>query len=171
LPVDHLPAEAPDFKLDHIQGHSVSLSDYQGRTVVAVFGGKDSAPQIKAGVRAIRAARGAEDLPVIGVSDLQGAPRAARIIVKSQLKKAFAEAVADEAAWTEAAGRPPRDDPSKDVVMLLDWSGEVVSGFGLVGVDKEATAVVIDGSGKILGSGSGEQLGEEVLAVLAATGA
>ena len=53
--------------------------------------------------------------------------------------------------------------------MLMDWSGEVVDGFGLSGVDKEAVGVVVDGDGKILGSGSGTQLGEQILAVLSAS--
>jgi peroxiredoxin len=170
VPVENLPAEAPDFKLDHILGHSVSLGDYRGRTVVVVFGGKDSAPQLKEGIKTIRAVHGPDELPIIGVSDLQGAPRAARIIVKSQLKKAYAEAVSDEAEWTAAAGKPAREDPSKDVVMLMDWSGDVVGSYGLTGVDREAIGVVIDGSGKTRGSGSGTQLGDQVLAVLAGLG-
>jgi AhpC/TSA family len=163
-----LPAQAPDFTLDHVLGHSVSLSDFRGRTVVVVFGGRESAPQLKQGIHAIRLSHGPDELPVIGVSDLQGAPRAARIVVKSQLKKAYAEAVEDETATLAAAGKPPLSDPAKDVIMLMDWSGEVVSGFGLSGVDKEAVGVVVDGEGKTLGSGSGAQLGEQVLAVLAA---
>jgi hypothetical protein len=52
--------------------------------------------------------------------------------------------------------------------MLMEWSGDVVGAFGLSGVDKEAVGVVVDGDGKILGSGSGTQLGEQVLAVLSA---
>jgi peroxiredoxin len=161
-----LPAQAPDFTLDHILGHKVSLSDFQGRRKVVVFGGRESAPQLKQGIHKIRSSYGPDELPVIGVSDLQSAPRAARIIVKSQLKKAYEEAVKDEAATLQEAGKPPMSDPTKDVIMLMDWSGEAVGGFGLSGVDKEAVGVVVDGEGKILGSGSGTQLGEQVLAVL-----
>jgi len=163
-----LPAQAPDFTLDHVLGHKVSLGDFRGRRVVVVFGGRESAPQLRQGIRTIRASHDPDELPVIGISDLQGAPRAARIIVKGQLKKAYEEAVKDQAATQQAAGKQPRADPSKDVVMLMDWSGEVVGAFGLSGVDKEAVGVVVDGDGTILGSGSGEQLGGQVLAVLSA---
>jgi hypothetical protein len=163
-----LPAQAPDFTLDHVLGHSVSLGDFRGRTLVVVFGGRESAPQLKAGIHAIRMSRGPDDLPVIGISDLRAAPRPARILVKSQLKKAYQEAVQDETATLAAAGKPPMSDPTRDVIMLMDWSGEVVGGFGLSGVDKEAVGVVVDGDGKILGAGHGAQLGEQVLAILSA---
>jgi len=163
-----LPAQAPDFTLDHVLGHAVSLGDFRGRTIVVVFGGRESAPQLKQGIHTIRVKHHPDELPVIGVSDLRAAPRAARIVVKSQLKKAFQEAVQDETATLKDAGKPPLGDPSKDVIMLMDWSGEVVDGFGLSGVDQEAVGVVLDGDGKILGSGSGAQLGEQVLAILSA---
>jgi len=159
-----LPAQAPDFTLDHVLGHSVSLGDFRGRTVVVAFGGRESAPQLKQGIQAIRSSKGPDELPVIGVSDLQAAPRAARIVVKSQLKKAYQEAVQDETATLAAAGKPPLSDPSREVIMLMDWSGA----FGLSGVDQEAVGVVVDGEGKILGAGSGAQLGEQVLAILSA---
>ena len=166
MPVQQLPAEAPDFTLDHVLGHPVSLSEYRGRTVVVVFGGKDSAEQVKQGIDKIRRTHDPDELPVIGVSDLQEAPRAARIIVKSQLKKALEEAVADQSALLEAAGKPPAEP--KDVIMLLDWKGEVVSAYGLTDVGREAAAVVIDGDGRILGSATGENLGDETLAILSA---
>lgn len=168
MSAQQLPAQAPEFTLDHVLGHKVSLADYRGRTLVVVLGGRDSAPQVQKGIRKIRSMHAPEELPVIGISDLRGAPRAARIIVKGQLKKAYAGAVEDEATSAKAAGRQPLPDPSKDVVMLMDWSGEVVDGFGLSGVDQEAVGVLIDGEGKILGSGRGEQLGEQILAILPA---
>ena len=168
MSTQELPAQAPDFTLDHVLGHSVSLGDFRGNKVVVVFGGRESAPQLKQGIGEIRSSYGPGELPVIGVSDLQGAPRAARIIVKSQLKKAYEEAVKDETATLQAAGKPPMSDPAKDVIMLMDWSGDVIASFGLSGVDKEAVGVVLDGDGKILGSGSGAELGEQVLAILPA---
>ncbi len=162
-----LPAQAPDFTLDHVLGHPVSLGDFRGRTVVVVFGGRESAPQLKQGIHTIRVKHGPDELPVIGVSDLRAAPRAARIVVKSQLKKAFQEAVQDEIATLQATGKAPLSDPpSKDVIMLMDWSGEVVDSFGCSGVEQEAVGVLVDGDGKILGAGSGAQLGEQILAIL-----
>ncbi len=165
MPTRELPTQAPDFTLDHLHGHSVSLSDFAGRTVVLIFGGKNSAPQIKQAAMAIRAAFDPDELPIVGVSDLQAAPRAARIIVKSQLKKAFEEAVRDETEALAAAGKPPRADPAKDVIMLLDWKGDAVNAFGLTDVENEAVGVLVDGDRRVLGSGSGEQLGPEILAL------
>jgi hypothetical protein len=161
-----LPEEAPDFTLDHVLGHSVSLSEFRGRTVVAVFGGRDSAEQVKQAVQTIRGVHDPDQLPVLSISDLEAVPRPARIIPKQQLKKAFEEAVQDLSATLEASGKPPSDDPGKDVIMLMDWKGEAVHGFGLSGVDQEAVAVVVDGNGRILGSGSGAQAGDEVLALV-----
>jgi hypothetical protein len=50
--------------------------------------------------------------------------------------------------------------------MLLDWSGGVTDQFGVKDADKEAAAVVVDGSGKVVGSGTGAQLGAQILAAL-----
>jgi AhpC/TSA family len=167
VPIDQLPAVAPDFTLDHIQGHSVSLSDYRGQRVVVVFGGRDSAEQIEQGISKIRQTYGPDEVTIIGVSDLRGAPRAARILVKGQLKKAFEAAVKSQEADLRAAGKDPGPDAAKDVIMLMDWSGSVVDEYGCSDVETEAAAVVVDPDGQVLGSGTGTGLGEEVLGVLA----
>ena len=161
-----VPDQAPDFTLDHVLGHSVSLGDFRGRTVVVMFGGRDSAEQIKSAAETIRRSRDPDELPILGISDLEAVPRPARIIAKGQLKKAFEEAVRDQTAQLEGAGKQPPEDPAKSVVMLMDWKGEVAPSFGLSGVDKEAAGVVVDGDGKVRGSGSGGQLGDELLAAL-----
>jgi peroxiredoxin len=166
LTEQNLPEQAPDFTLDHVQGHSVSLSDFSGRTVVAVFGGRDSAEQVKQAVQTIRQSHDPEQLPVLAISDLEAVPRPARIIPKQQLKKAFEEAVEDLSATLQAAGKQLSDDPGKDVIMLMDWKGEAVHGFGLSGVDQEAVAVVVDGDRRILGAGSGAQAGDQALALI-----
>jgi AhpC/TSA family len=166
MAVQNLPETAPDFTLDHVQGHSVSLSDFRGKTVVAVFGGRDSAEQVKGAVETIRRSHDPDSLPVLAISDLQEVPRPARIIPKQQLKKAYSEAVEDLSATLKAQGKEPPADPSKAVLMLMDWKGEAVNGFGLSGVDKEAVAVVIGADGRILGSGSGAQAGDQALALV-----
>ena len=89
MPIQQLPASAPDFTLDHILGHKVSLSDYKGKKVVVTFGGRESAGQIEQGIGTIRKGYDADELTIIGVSDLRAAPRPARIIVKNQIKKAY----------------------------------------------------------------------------------
>lgn len=164
MPVEQLPTQAPDFTLDHVLGHPVSLGDFKGRTAVVVFGGKDSAEQVKQGIDKIRRSKDPDELPVIGISDLREAPRPARILVKSQLKKALEEAVADQTALLEATGKAPADP--KDVIMLMDWKGEVVDAYGLSDVGQEAVAVVVDGDGKVLGSATGDDLGDGTLALL-----
>jgi peroxiredoxin len=166
VPITQLPTTAPDFTLDHILGHKVSLNDYKGRTVVVTFGGRLSAPQIEQGIGTIRRTYDPDELPIVGVSDLRAAPRPARILVKNQIKKAYEGAVKAQDADLQAMGKPARTDPKKDVVMLLDWSGEVTDQFGVQDAEHEAAAVVVDADGKVIGSGTGAQLGEQVLAVL-----
>lgn len=170
MPIQQLPEQASDFTLDHVLGHSVSLSSYRGQPLVVMFGGKDSADQLKRGILGIRKGLGANQVPIISVSDLRAAPRPARILVKKQLKKAYEEAVTDQRAALEAAGKPLPADPSKVIVMLMDWSGAVVDSFGLTGVDHEAVSVVLDADGKIVGSATGEQIAPDILAVLSAQG-
>src|SRR3954451_24314406 len=142
MPIQQLPAQAPDFTLDHIAGHKVSRSDFDGRRFVITFGGRESAEQIKDGIAQLRQSHLPDSLPILGVSDLRAAPRPARILVKSQLKKAYEEAIEANSADLERAGRTAPADPSTDVVMLMDWSGEVVDEYGLVDVDKEAAAIL-----------------------------
>jgi len=157
---------APDFTLEHVLGHEVSLADFRGRKAVVVFGSRDSAGQVEKGVNEIRRAYGPDELPVLGVTDLRAAPPQARILVKTQLKKAYEEAVSAVGESESAAGREPPAEPSQAVVMLMDWSGEVVDSYGLSGVDRVAVGVVVDADGNVIGSGSGDALGEEVLAVV-----
>jgi hypothetical protein len=157
---------APEFTLEHILGHKVSLSDYKGKQVVVTFGGRESAGQIEQGIGTIRKTHDPDQLTIIGVSDLRAAPRPARIIVKNQIKKAYEGAVKNQEADLKAKGKPAPQDPSKSVIMLLDWSGGVTDQFGVKDADKEAAAVVVDGSGKVVGSGTGAQLGAQILAAL-----
>lgn len=162
----NLPDTAPDFTLEHVLGHPVSMSDFSGRTVVVMFGGRDSAEQVKQGVQAIRESHDPDALPVLAISDLQAVPRPARILPKKQLKKAYEEAVQDLTSILEAQGKPAPDDPSTAVVMLMDWEGDAVKGFGVSGVEQEAVAVVVGADGKVIGAGSGPQVGEQALALV-----
>jgi hypothetical protein len=166
VPIQSPPATAPDFTLDHIAGHKVSLSDFSGQRIVILFGGRESAEQVKDGIATIRRTHLPDALPIVGVSDLRAAPRPARILVKSQLKKAYEEAIQANAADLEGAGRPAPADPSGDVVILMDWSGEVVDSYGAVDVEHEAAAILVAPDGSVVGSGTGTQLGEQILALL-----
>jgi hypothetical protein len=154
------PTQAPDFTLEHVLGHEVSLSDYRGRKVAVVFGGTSSAKQLKEGILTIRRRLGADQVAVITVADLRNAPRPARRVVKGKLKKQYEEAVKEAGALPTAG-----PDPSKDIVMLVDWSGEVIDRYGL-DVNDMAVGVAIDTDGRIIGYGSGETLGDQVLALV-----
>jgi hypothetical protein len=164
----NIPAQAPDFKLDHILGHSVSLSDYRGRTVVAMFVGKESAAQTDGWTEKIRAEYDPDEMPILGVSDLRAVPRPARVIAKKLMKKAFDEVVQQESQAFRAHGKEPPDDPGKYVQMLLDWKGEVTGNFGIDSVEDTAVGVVIDGDGRILASGTGASAGDMLFAALPA---
>jgi hypothetical protein len=166
MPIDKLPSTAGDFTLEHVLGHKVSLSDFHGRELVITFGGRESAEQVRQGIAAIRSRFGPDELPVISISDLRRVPRPARAIAKAMVKKAYEQAVKTQGAALEAAGKPPRETPSRDLIMLLDWSGLVSDQFGISSADKEAAAIVVDADGKVRGSGSGGELGAATLRVL-----
>lgn len=151
---------APNFTLDHVLGHSVSLSDYRGKRVVVVFGGTGSASQLKEGIMTIRRSIGPDQVAIVTVSDLSAAPRPARRIVKGKLKKVYDDAV------TEAAGLSPGTDP--DIIMLTDWDGAVAENYGL-NADEQAVGVAIDEQGQIIGYGAGAELGQQILGVLGAS--
>ena len=98
--------QAPQFTLEHIEGHPVSLSDFRGRTVVIALFGRNSADQMGAAVDHLRRHYDPQQLPILVVSDMGGIPRAARIPVRKQLKKNYKEAVESATAQLQAAGKP-----------------------------------------------------------------
>ena len=132
--------QAPQFTLEHIEGHPVSLSDYRGRTVVVVLSGRNSAEQMIAGMNTLRTHYDAEQLPIIAVGDMAGLPRAARALVKRQLKRRYKDAV-------EA------------------WEGTVANSFGLAEVERDAAMVLIDPEGNVRGYGRGDQAAEQIMAL------
>lgn len=162
----NVPAEAPDFTLDHILGHSVSLSDFRGQTVVAMFVGKESASQTDGWTERIRGQYDPMELPILGVSDLRDVPRPARIIARKLMKKAFDEVVQQESEAFRKHGKEPPDDPAKYVQMLLDWDGKVTGSFGIDDVSETAVGAVIDGDGRVLAHGSGPDAGDRLFAAI-----
>ena len=158
--------QAPDFTLDHILGHPVSLSDYRGRPVVVTFGGRDSSEQVRQIARTIRGRFGDEELPMLSVLDLRGVPKLLHGLVRNRLQHGYEQAVQEATAGMRALGRPVPPDISSAIVMLPDWDGAVTQRFGLSGVDRQAVAVLIDGDGGIRGYGRGAQGGEQILALV-----
>jgi hypothetical protein len=157
---------APQFTLEHIEGHPVSLGDYAGRPVVVAFSGRDTAEQMARGINTLRDKYDHEQLPILAVADLGGIPRPARVIAKKQLKNGYNEAVKTASAALQAAGKPVPPGPQL-VVMLPDWDGSVASGFGVTDADKECVMVLVDAEGNMRAQGRGEQAAEQISATLA----
>jgi AhpC/TSA family len=148
--------QAPEFTLEHVLGHSVSLSQLRDKNVVVVFGTRNTTEQVRPGILAIRRSLGQDQVAIAMVLDLRAVPRPARKILKGKLKKGYEDMGAQMAAAGLDGG----------VNMLVDWSGEVVDSFG-VSADAQAVAVAIDPRGMIMGYGSGDQFGAQMLALLA----
>ena len=159
--------QAPDFTLDHVVGHRVSLADYRGRPVVVTFGGRDSGEQVRRIARTIRDRYDDEELPIISVLDLHGVPRPLHGLVRGRLQGGYQEAVREATTSLRERGRPLPADMTAAIVLLPDWDGAVTRSFGLSGVDRQAVAVLIDGDGTIRGSGVGAEAGEQILALMA----
>lgn len=158
------PQQAPAFTLDHVNGYPVSLSDFRGRVVVVLFGGKNSSEQTRQIARTLGSRYSPEQLPIVSVLDMSGVPRLMQGLIKGQIQKAHGEAVQEMLRDVHAAGLPAPADPARAICMVADWDGKVIASFGLSGVDRQAVAVLVDGEGYIRGYGAGAQGGEQILA-------
>lgn len=156
---------APNFTLKHIVGHTVALSDFRGKPVVVVFGGRDSTDQARQISRTLRGRYDAEALPIISILDLSGIPKMMHALAKGRIQSGYQEVVRDATAMIQQQGKQVPTDPSRIIIMLPDWDGAVTASYGLKDVDKQAVAVAIDGGGNIRGYGSGLQGGEQILAL------
>ena len=157
---------APDFTLEHVEGHPVSLRDYRGRSVVVAFSGRNSAEQMIDGIKGLRRTYDHDQLPVLAVAQLGDIPRPARMLAKRQLKSGYKEAVDTAVADLQAAGKPI--PPSEQlVVMLPDWEGTVAASFGVEGVENDYAMVLVDAEGNIRGYGRGAQAPEQILGLFA----
>ncbi len=156
---------APNFTLQHIAGRNVSLSEFQGRTVVIVFSGRDSVDQAQQIGQAIRARYDLYALPLISILDMHGIPRMMQGLAKGRIQGGYEELVKTATNALQAAGKSMPPDPSQAIIMLPDWDGGVTRSFGLQAVDQQAVAVLIDGNGYIRGYGAGAQGGDQILAL------
>jgi peroxiredoxin len=146
---------APNFTLEHVLGHNVSLSEFRGKYVVVVFGTRNTTEQIKPGILAIRKSFGQDQVGVCVVLDLRSVPKPARKILKGKLRKGYDDMTAQVAAQGLDGG----------INMLTDFSGEVVSAYG-VNAEEQAVSVAIDPNGQIMGYGSGDHFGSQMLQLL-----
>jgi AhpC/TSA family len=158
--------QTPDFTLTHVTGRRVSLSDYRGRPVVIVFGGRGSGGQMRRIIPAIRARYLWDDLPLLVVIDLHAVPGFLRPIATVILRRGFQQTARKELAKLRAQAKPAPDDLALLVTQLPDWQGRVAASFGFGDSEKLAAAVLVDGAGRVAGSGRGELGGEELLALI-----
>ena len=156
---------APNFTLQHIAGRNVSLSEFQGRTVVVVFSGRDSVEQAQKIGQTLRSRYDLYALPLISILDMHGIPRMMQGLAKGRIQSGYEELVKTATTALQATGKALPADPSQAIIMLPDWDGSVTKSFGLQAVDQQAVAVLIDGNGYIRGYGAGAQGGEQVLAL------
>ena len=156
---------APNFTLQHIAGRNVSLSDFQGRSVVLVFSGRDSVEQAQKIGQTLRSHYDVYALPIISILDMHGIPRMMQGLAKGRVQGGYDELVKTATNTLQAAGKQMPADPSQVVFMLPDWDGSVTKSFGLQAVDQQAVAVLIDGNGYIRGYGAGAQGGDQILAL------
>ena len=156
---------APNFTLQHIAGRNVSLSEFQGRTIVMVFSGRDSVEQAQQIGQTIRSRYDLYALPIVSVLDMHGIPRMMQGLAKGRIQGGYEELVKTATNALQAAGKPMPADPSQAIIMLPDWDGSVTKSYGLQAVDQQAVAVLIDGNGYIRGYGAGAQGGDQILAL------
>ena len=156
---------APNFTLQHIAGRNVSLSEFQGRTIVMVFSGRDSVDQAQRIGQSIRSRYDLYALPIVSVLDMHAIPRMMQGLAKGRIQGGYDELVKTASSALHASGKQMPADPSQAIFMLPDWDGNVTKSFGLQAVDQQAVAVLIDGNGYIRGYGAGAQGGDQILAL------
>jgi hypothetical protein len=156
---------APNFTLQHIAGRNVSLSEFQGRTAVLIFSGRDSVEQAQRIGQTIRSRYDVYGLPIVSILDLSGIPRMMQGLAKGRVEGGYKEMVQTATAALQAQGKQMPPDASQVIMMCPDWDGNVTKSFGLQAVDQQAVAVLIDGQGYIRGYGAGAQGGDQILAL------
>jgi hypothetical protein len=159
----------PDFDLPHISGAQVSRTDYRGRDIILVFGGRKTASDVERLVETIRARHTAEQLPIIQIATLKGVPRIVHGLAKKDMRNGYQKQVERETARLREQGRPVPEDLSRSVIMLLDWEGIVVGALGIKGLERAQVALLVDGEGHVRGTATGPQAGEQVLGMLTPT--
>ena len=156
---------APNFTLQHIAGRNVSMSEFQGRTTVLIFSGRDSVEQARQIGQTIRSRYDVYALPIVSVLDMSGIPRMMQGLAKGRVQSGYEEMVKVATSSLQAQGKSMPADPSQAVMMCPDWDGSVTKSFGLQAVDQQAVAVLVDGQGYIRGYGAGAQGGDQILAL------
>jgi nucleotide-binding universal stress UspA family protein len=153
--------QAPDFTLQHMAGHQVSLSQFRGTPVVLIISGKGASEQAKQIGQTLED-RYLDRVRVVSVLDMSGVPKLARPIANKMVERGYNEAVRDTTAKWQQAGRPVPANPADVVVFLKDPDGAVARSLGLTGVEDDAAAVVVGADGTLLsharGAGAADQI-------------
>jgi len=154
---------APNFTLQHVTGRNVSMSEFQGRTIVLLFSGRDSVEQAQRIGQTIRSRYDLYALPMVSILDLSGIPRMMQGLAKGRLQSGYDDMVKTATSSLQSQGKSMPPDASQVIMMCPDWDGSVTKSFGLQAVDQQAVAVLVDGQGYIRGYGAGMQGGDQIL--------
>jgi hypothetical protein len=158
---------APQFTLEHINGQTMSLTEFLDKPVVLVFAGKSASEQAKQISKTVASnLRGGVNL--ISIMRLAGVPKMARPLARRDLKKVYEEA-SNEAAADRVARGAPVGDLARTVVMLGDWDGSVSQAYGVTGGDDEAVAIIVDQNGMVQAEMRGADAGQRIVAHFGAT--
>jgi hypothetical protein len=156
---------APDFTLDHVEGHKVSLSDFRGRPVVLAFATREAAEEMRNQIDILRTRYDYAQLPVLSVADMRGVPRPARVVAKRLLKSSYNDSVKSASRQVQEAGKRVPAAPEL-VIMLPDWDGSVADSFAVPADDRDGTMILVDGDGYPRAQGHGTQAAEQMLAAI-----
>lgn len=122
-------------------GRLVRLDQVAQPTVALIFG-QDNSGAVDPVVEAVRAKYSEEQVLIASVVDLRKLPKLLRKMAEGMMNGRY-----------EAEAKKLRDglDPVEHIVILPDWDGEVVRGFGLEGVDKQLAVAVVARGGRLAG--------------------
>lgn len=147
---------APQFGLTAVKsGRQVSPKDCNGTILGLIFHGRETAQAVVEINTTVRPEYpDASQLTLASVVDVSNVPRLLRRMVTPFLEQAY-----DQASRELPQGLQPDDY----VFLLPDWKGTAHKAFRVKNPDKQAAIVVIDGSGRVVGSYQGPEPGQAML--------
>lgn len=148
----------PAFKVEAaVSGRRVTPEDLAGRRAVLVLHGPRTAEAPKLVGKAVRAAfPSADDVMVANVVNLQSMAGLWKKVADAQIK----------ATYEKMSTRITAGDPADYVLICPDYDNHVASTFGLDDTNQEASVVVLDDDGSVLGLAQGADLAEQTVELL-----
>src|SRR3954449_7205029 len=137
------PAQAPNFTLKHVLGHPVSVSDYQGRYVLLLFCGRESAELARQIGWDVRAEHGVNEVQIVTIINLSEVSRMMYSFARGRVQVAYDDLVRETTERFQAGGWALPDDMSEIVVLLPDWDGKATASYGITDAAQQAVAVLV----------------------------